>query len=363
MSKKRHVLLGMSGGLDSSVAALMLKEDDYKVTGLTLRTYDYISNGCIEKQSGCCTIDSIYDAKNLMESLSFDHLVIDIRQEFNNLIIRNFINEYLEGRTPNPCVLCNTLIKWAYMMRKADELGCEYIATGHYARIRKKANRFILVEGTDETKDQSYFLWGLTQEMLARTIFPLGSLRKTQVREYAQEYGLKSLAEKRESQEICFIDDDDYHRFLVNNVPDFSEKYKPGNIINSDGKILGQHKGYPFYTIGQRKGLEVAVGHPLYVTEIRPATNEVVLDEREKLIKKELVAKELNLIKYEKLPGSLKVNTKIRYRSKAIPSIIKQMNDKMIVNFEEDVYGITAGQSAVFYEDKDVVGGGIISTN
>jgi len=360
MFTNKHVLLGMSGGLDSSVAALLLKELGYKVSGLTLRTYDYISTGCLEKQSGCCTVDSIFDAKKLMESLSFEHHVMDVRNEFNAQIIKYFISEYLGGRTPNPCVLCNSLIKWAYMLQKADELGCDYIATGHYANIRFENERYILSEGADKTKDQSYFLWGLSQDVLKRTIFPLGNFQKTEIRDMAAKHGLKKLTQKRESQEICFIQDDDYRGFLKSNIPDMDVSHKPGNFISVDGKILGTHKGIPFYTIGQRKGLEVAVGHPLYVIEIKKDSNELVLGIKDDLGKTSMIVRDYNLVKYNEFNLPSKVRTKIRYRSKAIPSVIHSSNNEIQVDFEETVFGITPGQSAVFYENEDVLGGGII---
>lgn len=363
MSKKGHVLLGMSGGLDSSVAVHLLKEQGYRVTGLTLRTYDYMSVACEEKQSGCCTIDSIYDAKNLMDSLSLDHYVMDVRNDFRESVIDNFISEYLNGRTPNPCAVCNPKIKWEFMLRKADELGCDYIATGHYARIREKKNRYILSQGIDETKDQSYFLWGLGQDVLKRTIFPLGKLRKKQVREIAVEVGLKKLSEKKESQEICFVPDNDYRSFLKSNIIGFEEFIQPGNFISQDGKILGKHKGFPFYTIGQRKGLRLAVGHPQYVTEIREKQNEIVLGTREDLAARKMTVRQVNLIKYAELPDDIDIKTKIRYRSRAVPSKIHIEGEKFEVGFTEDVYGITPGQSAVFYEGPDVVGGGIIMKN
>lgn len=360
MSKKGHVLLGMSGGLDSSVAALLLKNAGYKVTGLTLRTYDHISTGCEEKQTGCCTIDSIYDAKILMESLSFDHIVMDVRDDFRNSVIDNFITEYINGRTPNPCALCNPGIKWEYMLSKAAELGCDFVATGHYAGNRKNEDRYVISEGTDKSKDQSYFLWGLTQEALARTIFPLGRLLKTEVREIARKNKLVKLSQKKESQEICFIPDNDYRNFLKSNVIGFETFFTPGNYKSIDGKILGRHKGFPYYTIGQRKGLEIAVGHPLYVIEINPEKNEVILGTREDLARESMIVGHINPVKYKKITSGMKVYTKIRYRSKAIPSVLQTRRDKLLVKFNEDVHGVTPGQSAVFYEGEDMVGGGII---
>ncbi len=359
MSKGR-VLIAMSGGIDSSVAAILLKEQGYDLVGVTFRTWDYISKGCWEKETGCCSMDSIQEAKLMAEKLGFEHHVLDIRKEFNDFVINNFVDEYLAGRTPNPCVSCNSHIKWGEILKKADSLGCEFVATGHYAQIRNENGRYILSKGVDLSKDQSYFLWSLTQDNLKRTMFPLGGYLKPEIREIALERGFEKLSKKRESQEICFIPDNDYRKFLTERIPDINEKIGEGNFVDVEGKILGKHKGYPFYTIGQRKGLEIAVGHPLYVVNIDVETNTVILGLREDLLNNEMSVDNINLIKYDKIEGEIDSVTKIRYRDNGAPAVIKQEGDILKFNFFEKVSAIAPGQSAVFYEGDDVIGGGLI---
>lgn len=357
---KGKVLLCMSGGIDSSVAALLLQEQGYKLHGLTYRTYDAISPACMEKQTGCCSVDAIFEAKALANDLHIDHTILDIRKEFDKTVIQNFVKEYLSGRTPNPCVICNRTIKWGEVIKKADELGCDFIATGHYAQIGQKDERYFLIQGDDDNKDQTYFLWQLQQSDLKRTLFPLGNLNKQEVRQIAVEKGYEKISQKRESQEICFIPDNDYRRFIRDRVPDLAEKIGEGNFIDTSGKILGKHQGYPFYTIGQRKGLNIALGKPAYVIDIDPKTNIVVLGNREELDKKELWVENINMMKYAKIDGELEVITKIRYNNKGTLSRISQHGDKIKVEFYESAWAITPGQSAVFFENRDVVGGGVI---
>jgi len=357
---KGKVLLCMSGGIDSSVAAMLLEEQGYEIHGLTYRPYDAISPACMEKQTGCCSVDAIFEAKELAYKLGFPHSVLDIRDEFDKTVISDFVKEYLDGRTPNPCVVCNRTIKWGEVIKKADELGCDFIATGHYAQIGEKDGRYFLVQGTDEAKDQTYFLWQLSQEDLKRTLFPLGQLTKPQVRQIAFDRGFEKISKKRESQEICFIPDNDYRRFIVERVPDIAEKIGEGNFIDKNGKVLGRHKGYPFYTIGQRKGLVIAMGHPMYVINIDAKTNTVVLGEREELNKTQLWVDHINLMKCQCIEGEMEVVTKIRYNNKGTLSRISQHGDKIKVEFYESAWAITPGQSAVFMEGNNVIGGGII---
>jgi tRNA-specific 2-thiouridylase len=359
MSKEK-VLIAMSGGIDSSVAAMLLLEQGYELVGVTYRAWDYISQACLEKQTGCCSIDSIIEAKNIAAKLGFPHYIIDFREEFKNTIIKNFIDEYLGARTPNPCVICNAHIKWGKLLAKADELQCKYIATGHYARIKTNNHRWFLAKGKDEQKDQSYFLWMLNQYQLKRTIFPLGELKKEEVRKYAENKGFVKLSQKRESQEICFIPDDDYRRFLNTEASEKLNNIGQGNFVSVDGKILGKHKGYPYYTVGQRKGLEIAVGHPLYVLEIRKEKNEIVLGTKNELLKSELKVNNIILSKYMQISDPIKVTTKVRYRNQGSLSEIKQKGDIIEVKFDSPVSAITPGQSAVFYEGEDLVGGGVI---
>lgn len=360
MSKKGKVLLAMSGGIDSSIAALLLHEQGYEVVGITMKTWDYASSGGSTKETGCCSLDSINDARMLAVHLGFPHMILDIRNEFGNYIIDNFVDEYLAGRTPNPCVLCNTHIKWEALLKRADMLDCEFIATGHYARIREENDRFVVSKGLDQTKDQSYVLWGLTQESLKRTLFPLQNYRKTEIKQMAVDSGFVDLATKSESYEICFVPDNDYRGFLKNKVTGLEERVNGGNFIDRTGRILGKHKGYPFYTVGQRKGLEIAVGEPLHVLEIVPETNTVVLGSKEDLEKQTITVGKYNLIKYASLPDNFEALTKIRYKDPGTLANITMENDKLNVLFQSNVSAVAPGQSAVFYENDDLVGGGII---
>ncbi len=352
--------MAMSGGIDSTVAAMLLLEQGYELVGVTYRTFDNISKGCMEKEKGCCSADSLFEAKKMAQDLGFEHHILDIRQEFKDCVIRNFIDEYLQGRTPNPCVVCNSTIKWGKLLETADQYGCSYIATGHYARIGQADNRYFLQKGIDEAKDQTYFLWMLTQDNLARTLFPLGSLTKPEVRQIALQHGYEKLSQKGESQEICFIPNNDYRTFLNEQVENFSEKYGPGDFVDTRGNHLGQHKGFPHYTIGQRKGLGIALGQPMFVVAISAEENKVVLGTREELQGQTLYARELNLMKYPQIPDGLEVAVKIRYRSQGGIARLYPEDDKIRVVFQQPVDSITPGQSAVFYEGSDVVGGGII---
>jgi tRNA-uridine 2-sulfurtransferase len=350
----------MSGGIDSSVASMMLHEEGYEVVGITMKTWDYASSGTSKKETGCCSLDSINDARSIAVEKGFHHYILDIRAEFGDAVIDNFVDEYLSGRTPNPCVLCNTHIKWEALFKRAEMLDCEFLATGHYAQLRKENDRYIISRGIDHNKDQSYVLWGLSQELLARTKFPLGGFRKTEIRQMAADWGFHELANKSESYEICFVPDNDYRAFLKHRVPGLEAEVADGDFVSSDGKLLGKHKGYPFYTIGQRKGLEIAFGEPMYVTKIVPETNTVVLGSFEELEKREMWVRNVNLVKYAQVEDNLETLTKIRYKDSGTPATIS-MHDNMIrVLFHRNVTAVAPGQSAVFYEDNDVVGGGFI---
>lgn len=360
MSSKGRILVAMSGGIDSSIAALLLHEEGYEVVGITMKTWDYTSSGASKKETGCCSLDSINDARSIAVDNGFHHIILDIRDEFGDYIIDNFVDEYLAGRTPNPCVLCNTHIKWEALLKRANQLNCEFIATGHYANVRLENNRYVISKGLDEAKDQSYVLWGLSQESLKRTKFPLGKFHKSDIKKMAIDRGLVDLANKSESYEICFVPDNDYRAFLKHKVAGLEEKVKDGNFMSTDGKILGKHKGYPFYTIGQRKGLEIAVGEPLFVTEIIPEINTVVLGKKEDLEKKEMTVRNYNLIKYANLGEGMEFLTKIRYKDAGTLATVREDNGKAKVLFHKEVSAIAPGQSAVFYEDNDLVGGGFI---
>ncbi len=362
--KKKKVVVGMSGGVDSSVAAALLVEQGYEVIGITIKTYNYEDvGGNIDTDEGCCSLAGINDARQVAEELGIPHRVINLSKEFHNQVIKNFIDEYLKGRTPNPCVICNRAIKWAALISQAEELGAAAIATGHYAKVRhdETLNRFVLSCGEDKTKDQSYALWGLTQDFLGKTIFPLADKTKTEVRSLAKDFNIHC-ANKGESFEICFVPDNDYGRFLRDNVPDLGKKVDNGDIVYK-GKIVGKHHGYPFYTIGQRRGIGISSSEPLYVSNIDPESNTISLGEKNDLFRKGLIASNINLIKYERLQEPKTLMAKIRYKDAGSPALVRQIdNHSLEVIFDAAKRAITPGQSLVLYEGSDVVGGGIIDS-
>ena len=360
MSKKGKILVAMSGGLDSTVAAVMLREEGYEVIGVTMKTWDYQNSGGSKKETGCCSLDSINDARTIAVKHGIHHMILDIRDEFGDFVIDNFVEEYLAGRTPNPCVLCNTHIKWEALLKRANMLDCEFIATGHYAQVRNENNRYVISKGLDDNKDQSYVLWGLTQQSLAKTQFPLGGFRKTDIRQMAIDMGYEELANKSESYEICFVPDNDYRGFLKRKVDGLEAKVEGGNFTNSEGKIIGKHRGYPFYTIGQRKGLEIAFGEPMFVLAIYPETNTVVLGREVELQQKGMWVRNINMGKFESVLDPMESLTKIRYKDAGSMANIQQEGDRMKVIFNNHVKAIAPGQSAVFYDGNDVIGGGWI---
>ena len=361
MSKKGKVLVAMSGGIDSTVVALMLHHEGYEVVGITMKTWDYAQSGGSKKETGCCNVDSFNDARMAAVQHGFPHFILDIREEFGDFVVNDFVEEYLAGRTPNPCVLCNTHIKWRALLKRADALGCEFIATGHYAKIRQYENgRYVISKAVDPTKDQSYVLWGLQQDLLSRTILPLGGYHKTEIRQMAVDYGYPELAKKSESYEICFVPDNDYRGFLKRRVDGLEERVNGGYFIDKEGNILGKHKGYPFYTIGQRKGLDIALGKPAFVTEINPATNTVTLGDEDDLDKNEMLVGKLNMIKYEAVTPGMEAVTKIRYKDSGTLCNLYPENGHMRVSFYQNAKGIAPGQSAVFYEGDDLIGGGFL---
>ncbi|MDW3210595.1 MAG: tRNA 2-thiouridine(34) synthase MnmA [Reichenbachiella sp.] len=361
MSTKGRVLVAMSGGIDSSVAAVMLYEQGYEVIGMTMKTWDYNSSGSSKKETGCCSLDSINDARNIAVNLGFPHYILDIREEFGDYVINHFTDEYLAGRTPNPCVLCNTHIKWDALLRRADKLGCDFIATGHYANVREENGRYVISKGVDEMKDQSYALWGVSQQSLSRTLLPLGHLKKSEIREMARERGFTDLLNKSESYEICFVPDNDYRGFLKRRVEGLEEKVAGGEFVLEDGTVVGTHEGYPFYTVGQRKGLGIALGFPAYVVEINKEKNQVVLGTFDELSRDGMYVNQLILGKYSSLDERMDTVTKVRYNDSGNPAVIEQVGDTMKVFFGNGVSAIAPGQAAVFYEGNDVIGGGWIS--
>jgi tRNA-specific 2-thiouridylase len=360
MSRNGKVLVAMSGGIDSTVSALMLHNQGYEVVGITMKTWDYAHSGGGKKETGCCNLDSFNDARQAAVDHGFPHYVLDIRDEFGDFVVDNFVEEYIAGRTPNPCVLCNTHIKWKALLKRANALGCDFIATGHYVKVREENNRFVLSKAKDLTKDQSYVLWGLEQDCLSRSIYPLGDYLKTEVRQLAYDLGYKELSKKAESYEICFVPDNDYRGFLKRRIPTLEQEVDGGDFVLADGTKVGKHKGYPFYTIGQRKGLDIALGKPMFVTKILPDTNTVVLGEAHELEQSEMVIQGLNMVKYAAIADGMEAVTKIRYKDPGAESTLFNDGGNIRVQFHHAVNSIAPGQSAVIYEGDDVIAGGII---
>lgn len=350
----------MSGGIDSTVTALLLHEQGYEVVGVTMKTWDYSLSGGSKKETGCCNLDSLQDARRVAVDLGFHHFILDLREEFGDAVIEDFVTEYLAGRTPNPCVLCNTHIKWNALLKRADALDCEYIATGHYARIHDAGNRYYVSKARDLNKDQSYVLWGLSQECMKRSIFPLSEFMKPEVRKIAYERGYHDLAKKAESYEICFVPDNDYRGFLKRKVPGLEQKVNHGLFVDKEGNILGHHEGYPFYTIGQRKGLGKAFGKPMFVSEIIPESNTVVLTEEEDLQRQQMKVGKINWQKQTAIKPEQEFTTKIRYKDAGHQSHIKMTGDLLEVEFISSAKGVAPGQSAVVYDGDDIICGGII---
>lgn len=350
------VVLGMSGGVDSSVAAYLLKEKGYDVIGVTMQVWP--SDEVYEElEGGCCSLSSVEDARRVAYKLDIPFYVMNFKDIFKKNVIDYFIDEYMEGRTPNPCIACNKYIKFESFLQKAMALGASYVATGHYAKIEKENDRYIIRCAVDDKKDQTYVLYNLTQFQLSHTLMPCGDYRKDKIREIAKEIGL-NVHNKKDSEEICFIPDNDHGAYIKRQVPD---KVRSGNFVDKHGNILGRHKGIVYYTIGQRKGLGLSLGAPVFVTDINPLRNEVVLGSEEDIFKTELIAKDLNFIPFDSLKGPLQVEGKIRYSAKRSRALITPIEDGRIkVIFEQKQRAITKGQSVVFYMGDLLVGGGII---
>lgn len=361
--KSKPVVVAMSGGVDSSVAAVLLKNAGIDVIGITMKTWGFMEVGGAPKhESGCCSLDAIFDAKSVAVQYGFPHFTIDFTEQFKKAVIENFIDEYLHGRTPNPCIICNREVKWGDLIKEADKLGAYYIATGHYAKIvfDPQNNRYKLKSDFNNRKDQTYALWGLTQEYLARTIFPLADLTKEEVRRLANEFKIRP-ANKPESQEICFVADNDYSRFLLEKFQERGIEIQKGDLIYH-GKKVGEHKGIPYYTIGQRRGINVALGKPVYVKSISTEKNVIELGDADDLLCRRFSMEKINFISVENLSEGDKVLVKVRYLDKPTLGKIHSIKKYEIqVDLIEPKRAVTPGQSAVLYDNEGfVLVGGII---
>lgn len=352
----KRVVLGMSGGVDSSVAAYLLKEQGYDVIGITMQVWQE-NEEFSEREGGCCSLSSVNDARRVADRIGIPYYVMNFKEIFREKVIDYFIEDYLAGKTPNPCVACNRYIKFEELLRRAEGLGADYVATGHYARIYQANGRYILEKAADDTKDQTYALYNLTQDQLSKTLMPCGDYTKEHIREIAREIGL-DVANKKDSQDICFVEDGNHGNFVYSMVP---EKKNPGNFVDKSGMILGTHKGIAYYTIGQRKGLGLALGMPVFVMGIDKDKNEVIIGSDADLMHDTLIIDEVNLIMTDTLTEPVRLTGKIRYAAKPAPCTLYPLEDGRIrAVFDQPQRAITLGQSAVFYDGLKVFGGGVI---
>lgn len=355
----KKVVVGMSGGVDSSVAAYLLKQQGYDVIGVTMQIWQDEDEFTQEENGGCCGLSAVDDARRVAERLEIPYYVMNFKKEFRENVMDYFVAEYLCGRTPNPCIACNRYVKWEALLKRSLEIGADYIATGHYARVEELMNgRYAIRNSVTAAKDQTYALYNLTQEQLKRTLMPVGAYTKDEIRSIAEEIGLM-VAHKKDSQEICFIPDNDYAGFIDRSCE--GQVPPPGNFVSVDGTVLGQHKGITHYTVGQRKGLGIALGHPVFVTEIRPETNEVVLGENEDVFTNVLYANHLNFMALPDIKEEVELTAKIRYsHSGSRCKVTRTGEDEIRCEFLEPVRAVTPGQAVVLYEGEYVAGGGVI---
>lgn len=356
---KAKVVVGMSGGVDSSVAAWLLKEQGYEVIGVTMQIWQDEDNQIQEENGGCCGLSAVEDARRVAWDLEIPYYVMNFKEEFKSNVINYFVDEYQKGRTPNPCIACNRYVKWESLLKRSMDIGAEFIATGHYAQIEKLENgRFALKKSVTAAKDQTYALYNLTQFQLSHTLMPVGAYSKDQIRELAKGLHLE-VAHKPDSQEICFIPDHDYAGFIEEST---GTKAAEGNFVDLDGQVIGRHKGITHYTVGQRKGLGLSMGQPVFVVEIRPETNEVVIGKGNDVFSDTLRADKLNWMAIEGLEGrEMRLSAKIRYSHKGAMCTVKEVENGLVeCRFDEPQRAITPGQAVVFYQGDYVVGGGTI---
>lgn len=356
--EKKRVVVGMSGGVDSSVAAYLLREAGYEVIGATMQIWQEETREIQEENGGCCGLDAVEDARRVASMLGIPYYVMNFRQEFQKQVIDYFMEEYLRGRTPNPCIACNRYVKWESLLQRSLEIGADYIATGHYARVEQLPNgRYSIRKSKTAAKDQTYALYNLTQGQLRHTLMPVGAYTKEEIRKIAEEIGLR-VAHKPDSMEICFVPDGDYAGFISKNS---GRQIPEGNFVTADGTIVGRHKGITHYTVGQRKGLGLSMGRPVFVTEIRPDTNEVVVGDSAEVFSKKLLCDRLNFMGIADLDEELEVTAKIRYNHSGAKAVVRRLEDDLAeVEFEEPVRAVTPGQAVVFYDGEYVLGGGTI---